>query len=70
MEFLRNKFPQLNVQVDGGINVDTIDAAAKAGANIIVSGSGVFKYPSADKPNSKEAIAIMRKSVESNLSQS
>ena len=69
VEFLRNKFPNLNIEVDGGLNVETIDTATKAGANVIVSGSGVFKYPSAEEPNSKEAIEILRKSVETNLQQ-
>jgi len=30
------------IEVDGGIKVDNIDAVAKAGANVFVSGSGIF----------------------------
>eukprot|EP00472_Partenskyella_glossopodia_P008663 CAMPEP_0197519452 /NCGR_PEP_ID=MMETSP1318-20131121/4715_1 /TAXON_ID=552666 /ORGANISM="Partenskyella glossopodia, Strain RCC365" /LENGTH=340 /DNA_ID=CAMNT_0043070427 /DNA_START=66 /DNA_END=1088 /DNA_ORIENTATION=+ len=40
---IRCQFPTLNIQVDGGVKVHTIDANAKAGANLIVSGSGIFK---------------------------
>lgn len=37
-------YPQLNIEVDGGLGPgDTIDAAASAGANMIVAGSSVFK---------------------------
>jgi len=39
---LRDKYPDLNIEVDGGISVDTIDQAADAGANVIVAGSAVF----------------------------
>ena len=33
----------MNIQVDGGINVDNVSDALSAGANIIVAGSAVFK---------------------------
>lgn len=33
----------MNIEVDGGLGLDTIDEAAKAGANMIVAGSSVFK---------------------------
>jgi pentose-5-phosphate-3-epimerase len=39
---LRKRFPELNIQVDGGVSVQTIDKCAKAGANIVVSGSGMI----------------------------
>jgi len=32
----------LDVEVDGGVKVDNVDLVAAAGANVIVSGSGVF----------------------------
>ena len=32
-----------DIEVDGGLKPATIDMAAKAGANMIVSGSGIFK---------------------------
>lgn len=34
---------QLHVQVDGGIGPDTAPAAARAGANVLVAGSSVFR---------------------------
>lgn len=40
---LRAKYPELNVEVDGGLAADTIETAAEAGANVIVAGTGVYK---------------------------
>ncbi len=40
---LREKCPDMDIQVDGGINADTVKTAGKAGANVIVAGSAVFK---------------------------
>lgn len=39
---LRSKYPDLNIEVDGGLSEKTIDQAADAGANVIVAGSAVF----------------------------
>jgi ribulose-phosphate 3-epimerase len=33
----------IDIEVDGGINAETVDQVARAGANAIVAGSGVFK---------------------------
>lgn len=40
---LRERFPNLDIEVDGGLADDTIEVAAKAGANFIVCGSYIFK---------------------------
>lgn len=40
---LRSRYPHLDLQVDGGINLETVKVAAKAGANVFVAGSAVFK---------------------------
>ena len=40
---LRAAYPNLDIEVDGGVKPKTVDMAAKAGANLIVSGSGVYK---------------------------
>ena len=39
---LREKFPDLDIQVDGGLNPSTIDQAGEAGANVIVAASAIF----------------------------
>lgn len=39
----KNGFPNLNIQVDGGINEKTGEDAKKAGANVLVAGTGLFK---------------------------
>ena len=39
---LRERYPDLNIEVDGGLSESTIDQAADAGANVIVAGSAVF----------------------------
>jgi pentose-5-phosphate-3-epimerase len=57
---LRAKYPDLNIEVDGGLGPDTIDLAADAGANVIVAGSAVF---GAQDPG--EVIKLLRASVES-----
>ncbi len=36
-------YPQIDIEVDGGINAKTADRVLEAGANILVAGSGVFK---------------------------
>lgn len=43
IEKLRNDFPKVDIQVDGGVNPETIKLCAKAGANVFVAGSAVFK---------------------------
>ena len=43
METLRKKYPALYIQVDGGLNPETAVVAAKAGANVFVAGTAVFK---------------------------
>ncbi len=36
---------QIDIEVDGGINEDTIVAAVEAGANILVAGTVIFQHP-------------------------
>lgn len=40
---IRAAAPDIDIEVDGGINPETIKTAAKAGANVFVAGSAVFK---------------------------
>lgn len=56
---LRKRYPELNIEVDGGLSLDTIDVAAEAGANVIVAGSAVF---GAQDPG--EVIKKLREAVE------
>ncbi|KAK6201650.1 D-ribulose-5-phosphate 3 epimerase [Scheffersomyces amazonensis] len=62
VKLLREKYPHLNIQVDGGLGKETIDAAATAGANVIVAGTSVFK---ADIP--KDVIDHLKSEVYKNL---
>lgn len=59
VQALREKYPDLNIEVDGGLGVGTIGQAADAGANVIVAGSAVF---GAKDPG--EVIATLRKTVD------
>lgn len=56
---LRQRYPNLNIEVDGGLSETTIDQAADAGANVIVAGSAVF---GAEDP--ADVIAKLRDAVE------
>ncbi|KAI4501782.1 hypothetical protein M0802_003117 [Mischocyttarus mexicanus] len=40
--WLRKNYPTLDIEVDGGVGPATIEACAKAGANMIVSGTAVI----------------------------
>merc|ERR1719456_1116007 len=54
---LRTQHPELDIEVDGGLGPETIDEAARAGANMIVAGSAVFKKGA----NSSQVIATLRR---------
>ncbi len=45
----------LDIEVDGGINHDTVEAVVAAGANVLVAGTAVF-----DAPDYRRAIADLR----------
>jgi ribulose-phosphate 3-epimerase len=50
----KNKF-EIELNVDGGINIDNIEEIAAAGANVFVSGSGIYATP-----DYKETISLMK----------
>lgn len=43
IEAIRAMAPDIDIEVDGGINPETVKIAAKAGANVFVAGFAVFK---------------------------
>lgn len=59
VQTLRKAYPYMDIEVDGGVKPQTVDMAAKAGANLIVSGSGVYKAE-----DMAHNISIMQRSVE------
>lgn len=61
VQALREQYPNLNIEVDGGLGLGTIDQAAEAGANVIVAGSAVF---GADNP--ADVIEKLRETVNKN----
>ncbi|AMD19113.1 HBR212Wp [Eremothecium sinecaudum] len=60
---LRERFPDLDIQVDGGLGKETIPHAAKAGANVIVAGTSVF---TAEDP--VDVISFLKDTVSQELS--
>ncbi|CAB1103286.1 unnamed protein product [Ectocarpus sp. CCAP 1310/34] len=55
---LRRRYPDLDIEVDGGLADKTIEEAARAGANLIVCGSYIFKG------NKAERINLLKQAVE------
>jgi ribulose-phosphate 3-epimerase len=49
---------KVDVEIDGGVKIDNIRAVAEAGANVFVSGSGIFGHE-----NYRKIIAEMRERV-------
>ena len=58
IEKLRADFPNVDIQVDGGVNAETIKLCAKAGANVFVAGSAVFK-----SENPAETISLLKRNA-------
>jgi ribulose-phosphate 3-epimerase len=53
---LRKQFPSVSIEVDGGINLETIGRAYAAGANLLAAASAIYS-----NENIKEAIEGLRK---------
>jgi len=49
----------IDIQVDGGIGINNVEEVVKAGANIIVAGSAVFKGDTAQ--NTRDMLEVMKK---------
>ncbi|KAI9445099.1 Ribulose-phosphate 3-epimerase [Lactarius indigo] len=56
---LRARFPDKDIEVDGGVGPKTIDACAQAGSNVIVAGTAIF---GANEP--EQVIATLRSAVD------
>lgn len=59
VKVLRDKFPDLDIQVDGGLDLETVEIAAENGANVIVAGTSIFKSESP-----RNTISQLREKVE------
>ncbi|KAH0590856.1 hypothetical protein H2248_000974 [Termitomyces sp. 'cryptogamus'] len=55
---LRARFPDKDIEVDGGVGPKTIDVCAEAGSNVIVAGTAIF-----NAANPEEVIATLKASV-------
>ncbi|XP_054280781.1 ribulose-phosphate 3-epimerase-like isoform X2 [Macrosteles quadrilineatus] len=60
VKWLRENYPTLDIEVDGGVGPSTIKACAEAGANMIVSGTAIISAP-----NQKTVMNEMRECVQS-----
>jgi ribulose-phosphate 3-epimerase len=58
---LRNLYPTMNIEVDGGVSPETVDIATEAGANVIVSASAIF-----GSKNPLHVIKTLRESLDRN----
>jgi len=63
VEAIRAKYPDMDIQVDGGLSPKTVDAATAAGANVIVAASAIF-----GSDDRKGVIDALRASVDKSLS--
>ncbi|KAG6841916.1 hypothetical protein C0991_005096 [Blastosporella zonata] len=55
---LRARFPEKDIEVDGGVGPKTIDICAAAGSNVIVAGTAIF-----NAENPEEVIAMLKTTV-------
>jgi len=62
VSFIRERFPNIDIEVDGGVNNETIQVANKAGANVFVLGTYIFW--AADK---QQTISELLKLVDSGI---
>lgn len=62
VETLRKKYPNMDIQVDGGLSPKTVDAATAAGANVIVAASAIF-----GSNDRKGVIDALRASIDKSL---
>ena len=67
IELLRSQLTRagldVDIQVDGGLKADNVGEVAAAGANVIVSGSGIF-----GTPDYRKTIALMKRNLQKAVS--
>ncbi|KAJ4486010.1 Ribulose-phosphate 3-epimerase [Lentinula aciculospora] len=56
---LRARFPEKDIEVDGGVGPKTIDACADAGSNVIVAGTAIF-----NAANPETVIQLLKDTVD------
>ena len=52
-----------DIEVDGGVEPETITLARDAGANVFVAGSSVFGYPSGPASSPASGLAALRQAL-------
>ena len=58
-EIVTNKNLKIDLEIDGGINFENCKTAIEAGANVLVSGSTIFKQNNGDL---KKNISLLKSS--------
>lgn len=61
---LRQRYPSIDIQVDGGITLENLEDAVKSGANIFVAGSLIF-----GSPDPKRTISHMKEIIRTTANQ-
>jgi ribulokinase/ribulose-phosphate 3-epimerase len=61
---LRARYPGINIEVDGGINLDNAPMVAAAGANALVAGTTVFAGPKPPEVIIPELVALIAAGLE------
>ncbi|CEF68332.1 Ribulose-phosphate 3-epimerase [Strongyloides ratti] len=49
VKIIRKNFPNIDIEVDGGVSEDNVNICSESGANVIVSGTGIIKAPSQEE---------------------
>ena len=62
VKFLRDNFPYLEIEVDGGVGPSNVKICSDNGANMIVSGTAII-----NNKDRREAIRQMKQTVEESL---
>jgi ribulose-phosphate 3-epimerase len=59
-QIIKEKHLNVNIQVDGGITGDNINSVVRAGANLIIAATSIFRYPK----GIAEGIRVLRSAAE------